>query len=129
MSESKLVATFQVQQRDFSIYLHEYEFTLQLKPIFQKSKTQPKRNAWLSFADEPTYEDVNEGINAFEVMRLTRLHLLRYIAKYTPSYFYFHASTARKAKIYPRVAAHLAQDLPMYRYCQDNGSFYFYHQA
>ena len=83
----------------------------------------------LSFADEPTFEDVNEQIDVFAVMQLARYHLLRYIQKNKLSYFYFHASTARKARIYPRFSARLIQDLPNYNFCQENQSFYFFKKA
>ena len=75
------------------MYCYECEISLALKPKFQKLKTQPLKDAWLSFADEPTFEDVNEQIDVFAVMQLARYHLLRYIQKNKLSYFYFHAST------------------------------------
>ena len=126
MSEKKLVAQFKVDQREFSLKLYQYEFTLELKQVFKRSTLQPQRNAWLAFADEPTYEDVSENINAFAVMQQAREHLVNYIQRQQPRYFYFHASTARKARIYPRFAQRLIQHLPKYRYCQDGQSFYFY---
>ena len=58
MSEKKLVAQFKVDQREFSLKLYQYEFTLELKQVFKRNTRQPQRNAWLAFADEPTYEDV-----------------------------------------------------------------------
>lgn len=128
MSARKLVAIFKVDQREFSLYLHQYEFILELKPVFQRNRQQPRKNAWLAFADEPTLEDVAENINAFEVMQQTRSHLLKYIFKHQPRYFYFHASTRRKARIYPRFAQRLVEHLPKYRYCQEGQSFYFYAQ-
>ncbi len=129
MSARKLVAIFKVEQREFSLYLHQYEFILELKPVFQRNRQQPRQNAWLAFADEPTLEDVAENINAFEVMQQTRSHLLKIIFfQHQPRYFYFHASTARKACIYPRFAQRLVEHLPKYRYCQEGQSFYFYAQ-
>ncbi len=80
MSARKLVAIFKVDQREFSLYLHQYEFILELKPVFQRNRQQPRQNAWLAFADEPTLEDVAENINAFEVMQQTRSHLVKYIS-------------------------------------------------
>ena len=129
MSEKKLIAKFYVQDREFTLYCYEYEICLALKPKFQKSKAQPLKNAWLSFADEPTVEDVNERIDVFAVMQLARDHLLRYIQKNKVSYFYFHASTARKARIYPRFSTRLIQELPNYYFCQENQSFYFFAKA
>ena len=126
MSSKKIIAQFQVEQREFSLSLLDYEFQLELKPKFQINRQQPRRNAWLAFADEPTFEDVAENINAFAVMQQTRAHLLKYIHRQQPRYFYFHASTPRKAKIYPRFAQRLIEHLPNYRYCQDGQSFYFY---
>lgn len=126
MSSKKLVAQFKVKQREFSLYLHHDEFLLELKQIFKINRQQPQRNAWLAFADEPTFDDVAENINAFAVMQQTRAQLLKYIQRQQPRYFYFHASTPRKAKIYPRFAERLIEHLPKYRYCQDGQSFYFY---
>ena len=129
LSEKKLIAKFNVEDREFTLYCYECEISLALKSKFQKSKAQPLKDAWLSFADEPTFEDVNEQIDVFAVMQLARYHLLRYIQKNKLSYFYFHASTARKARIYPRFSARLIQDLPNYNFCQENQSFYFFKKA
>lgn len=106
--------------------MHHDEFLLELKQIFKINRQQPQRDAWLAFADEPTFDDVAENINAFVVMQQTRTQLLKYIQRQQPRYFYFHASTPRKAKIYPRFAERLIEHLPKYRYCQDGQSFYFY---
>lgn len=61
------------------MYCYECEISLALKPKFQKLKTQPLKDAWLSFADELTFEDVNERIDIFAVnaigtLSFTALH-------------------------------------------------------
>lgn len=126
MKQKKLIAEFQLNQQQFSLYLIEYEFILELKCRFRAARTSPKQNAWLAFADQATYEDVNAGIDAFQVMRLTRQHLVNYLTRHSLPYFYFHAATARKAKIYPRFVRHLLLQLQSYQHCAENGSFYFY---
>lgn len=120
---------FQVDGREFSLKFHHNEFILSLQPQFKTKNHPPKFDAWLSFADEPTIDDVNESINAFAVMLIVREKILDYVQRYAPAYFCFHASTARKAKIYPRFAARLQQNLPDYCLNAENGSFYFYRQA
>lgn len=88
MKQKKLIAEFQLDQQQFSLYLIEYEFILELKRHFRATRTSPKQNAWLAFADQATYEDVNAGIDAFQVMRLTRQHLVNYLTRHPLPYFY-----------------------------------------
>lgn len=126
MKQKKLIAEFQVSQQQFSLYLVEYEFILELKRKFQATRTSTKQNAWLAFADQATYEDVNAGIDAFQVMSLARQHLVNYLTRHPLPYFYFHAATARKAKVYPRFVRQLLSQLPVYQHCVEQGSFYFY---
>lgn len=126
MKQKKLIAEFQLNQQQFSLYLIEYEFILELKRHFRVTRTSPKQNAWLAFADQATYEDVHAGIDAFHVMRLTRQHLVNYLTRHSLPYFYFHAATARKAKIYPRFVRQLLLQLPNYQHCAEHNSFYFY---
>ena len=112
------------------MYCYECEISLALKPKFQKLKTKPLKDAWLSFADELTFEDVNERIDIFAVNAIGTLSFTALHSKKNKlSYFYFHASTARKARIYPRFSARLIQDLPNYNFCQENQSFYFFKKA
>lgn len=99
MKQKKLIAEFQLDQQQFSLYLIEYEFILELKRHFRATRTSPKQNAWLAFADQATYEDVNAGIDAFQVMRLTRQHLVNYLTRHPLPYFYFHAATAQSQNL------------------------------
>ena len=129
MKSPECVAEFKIDQYQFYLKFHHNEFILALQPRPYSSQRRPaKFDAWLSFADEPTYDDVNESINAFAVMCAAREAIVRYVDRYAPSYFYFHASTPRKAKIYPRFAKRLQQDLADYCVSAENGSFYFYRQ-
>ena len=52
MKQKKLIAEFQLDQQQFSLYLIEYEFILELKRHFRATRTSPKQNAWLAFADQ-----------------------------------------------------------------------------
>ncbi|WP_180187179.1 hypothetical protein [Acinetobacter sp. YH01012] len=54
MKQKKLIAEFQLDQQQFSLYLIEYEFILELKRHFRATRTSPKQNAWLAFADQAT---------------------------------------------------------------------------
>lgn len=123
----KLVAKFKVSERNFSLFFHHNEFILQLEAIFLRQPRQ-KTNAWLNFADEPVYDDVNAQIDAFAVMVYTRRYLTEYVNKHRPAYFFFTASTARKARLYPRFAQRLIENLPAYTLSIDQDSFYFYRQ-
>lgn len=129
MSASDWSVVFHVDGREFVLKFHHNEFILSLKPQFKNKVYPAKFNAWLSFADEPTYEDVNESINAFQVMLIVREKIVAYVRRHAPAYFYFHASTPRKAKIYPRFTARLVSELPDYCLSAENGSFYFYRQT
>ena len=98
MKQKKLIAEFQLNQQQFSLYLIEYEFVLELKRHFRAARTSPKQNAWLAFADQATYEDVNADIDAFQVMRLTRQHLVIYLTRHPLPYFYFMPRLHAKPK-------------------------------
>lgn len=130
MSQNHWMAQFQVNGQLFTLSFKQNEFNLTLKRDVKKMNFARTKgmNAWLAFADEPVQDDVNMGINAFEVMRLTREHIVNFVHKYQPLYFCFHASTERKAKIYPRFAGALQQHLPRYNLNSLGGSFYFYRQ-
>lgn len=125
------IAQFQIQQHSFSLYFERHAFSLQLDAPLQAtiSAEYLSGKAWLHFQDEPSIDDVNQQIDAFAVSLQTRKHMLRYIQHHQLSYFYFHAATARKARIYPRIARLLLEQLPNYAGIQTGRDFYFYLQA
>ncbi len=127
----KPIAQFQIQQHYFSLYFERHEFSLQLNAQIQAGVCADyvSGQAWLNFADAPSMEDVNQQIDAFAVSLQARRHMLRYIQKHQLRYFYFHAATPRKAKIYPRIAGLLLAQLPHYHAIQEGRNFYFYLQA
>lgn len=128
LSEKKIIANFQVDGREFFLFLYEYEIRLEMCQQ-HVPKNSLSGHAWLNFEDEARIDDVNQNINAFQVMCSVRWHLLRYLQQHQLNYFYFHASTERKARIYPRFAKRLRAELPHYDFCQNEQSFYFYHQG
>ena len=127
----KPIAQFYIQQHSFSLYFERHEFTLQLDAKIADHLTSDYMSgqAWLNFEDASSMEDVNLKIDAFAVSIQARQHMLRYIQKHQLDYFYFHAATARKAKIYPRIARLLVAQLPDYAVMQADQDFYFYMQS
>jgi len=125
LSAKQLIAQFKIDQHEFHLYLHEYEIQLH-KVAAAVPKVRLSSEAWLNFEDEARMDDVGQNINAFAVMIQCRKHLRHYLAKHPLRYFYFHASTPRKARIYPRFAERLCQQLSDYDFCQNDESFYFY---
>lgn len=127
----KPIAQFHIQQHSFSLYFERHEFILQLnaKIADHLASDYLSSKAWLNFEDASSMEDVNQNIDAFAVSLQARQHMLYYIQQHQLAYFYFHAGTLRKAKIYPRIARLLLAQLPAYHGIQEGSDFYFYRQA
>ena len=127
----KPIAQFQIQQHHFSLYFAQHAFSLHLdaKVAPDQDATYLSGQAWLEFQDAPSMEDVNLHIDAFAVSLQARQQMVQYIQKHQLRYFYFHAATPRKAKIYPRIARLLLAQLPNYCGIHEDKDFYFYVQT
>ena len=81
------------------------------------------------FWDEPCFDDVDLGINAFKVFSVVKRILLEYIFTTKPWRIGFSASTGRKVRVYRWMAVRLARQLKNYKLVEfPAGVFNFYKQ-
>lgn len=121
-----LVKKFNVDNREFSLMLESSEFILSLKKDYREIIRKRDDKSKL-FWEDNEYEDVNENINVFKVMIKSVDLIVEFVYQEEMNYFYFHASTERKSKIYDRVAKRICSKLnDKYEYVRDEKSYYFY---
>lgn len=124
-----LIKKFLIDEREFSLFFEANEFVLSLKKDYREIIRKKDDKAKL-FWDDCEYEDVDENINMFKVIIKSVDEMVEYVYKEELSYFYFHAATERKAKIYDRVAKRICAKLEdKFAYSRDDCAFYFYKVA
>ncbi len=107
----------------------EFSFYLQA-PQRRVRQINYKKNPHLAlFRDDDVYEDLNLNLPAWQILMAISQQIQRMIVQYRIQYWYFSATSVRKALLYQHLLQrHLRCHPKQLRYDRDGLSFYVYMQ-
>lgn len=125
MKTSRIIGSFDLDGKYFTVHWNGIDFDLTLSDHTKRYGSKKATDIDKLFWDVDSVDDVDAGINAFNVCIKAVSIIVAYVKKHDIKKFRFIASTDRKTRIYERVAKRIAGSLG-YGWTGLDSVFYFW---